>query len=159
MSFFSFRHKKYIQTVIPFLFIVTFLLSACNSVTTLHIKPFSSDGCSLFPDRSLMDSTDWCNCCFEHDIRYWQGGTERERAQADSIFKQCILEKTGKIKLAELMYRGVRLGGSPYFPTWYRWGYGWNYNRGYKALNKSEKKEVYLQLQKDLNKKNTKVCH
>ncbi len=103
-----------------------------------------------------MDSTDWCLCCYEHDIRYWQGGTERERAQADSIFKQCILEKTGNRQLAELMYRGVRLGGSPAFPTWYRWGYGWNYRRGYKALTPAEKKEVRLQLQ---NKKNTNVCH
>ncbi len=158
MKFLS-RQKRISQTAILFLFVVAFLLKACNFATTGHIKPFSSDGCSLFPDRSLIDSTDWCLCCYEHDLRYWQGGTEQERAQADSIFKQCILEKTGNRQLAEVMYRGVRLGGSPSFPTWYCWGYGWDYRRGYKALTPAEKKEVRLQFQKKQTKKNTNVCH
>jgi hypothetical protein len=37
------------------------------------------------------------------------------------------------------MYRGVRAGGTPYLPTPYRWGYGWRYLRGYKALTEAEK--------------------
>ena len=36
------------------------------------------------------------------------------------------------------MYEGVRFGGSPYFYNWYRWGYGWSYDRKYQALNASE---------------------
>ncbi len=98
-------------------------------------------------------------CCFEHDLSYWQGGTEQNRAQADSVFKQCILKKTGSKKLAELMYQGVRLGGSPWFPTWYRWGYGWKYRRGYKALTEAEKKEVRKQLQIYFNRKNRLTPH
>ncbi|MCH7505772.1 MAG: hypothetical protein IID60_00515 [Proteobacteria bacterium] len=42
--------------------------------------------------------------------------------------------------LATLMYEGVRLGGSPYFYTWYRWGYGWDYDRKYQALTPGERK-------------------
>lgn len=38
------------------------------------------------------------------------------------------------------MRAGVGLGGSPYFPTDFRWGYGWSYVRGYKALTDEEKK-------------------
>lgn len=36
------------------------------------------------------------------------------------------------------MYEGVRFGGSPYFYNWYRWGYGWGYDRKYAALSKAE---------------------
>ena len=36
------------------------------------------------------------------------------------------------------MYLGVRMGGSPYFKNWYRWGYGWSYQRKYQALTEEE---------------------
>jgi len=113
------------------------LLNSCTSTKTL--KPFSSDGCSLFPDRSLIDKEDWGECCFEHDKAYWQGGTEDDRKLADKRFKDCILEKTQDKTLADMMYIGVRFGGSPNFPTWYRWGYGWNYRRNYAPLSEAEK--------------------
>jgi hypothetical protein len=102
------------------------------------LSDFTSDGCSLFPDRSLINSDDWCDCCFEHDIAYWKGGTEEERLAADVALRECILEKTGNKELADLMYEGVRLGGSPYFYNWYRWGYGWSYERKYQALTPEE---------------------
>lgn len=102
------------------------------------LADFSSDGCSLFPDRSLINADDWCDCCFEHDIAYWKGGTEEERLAADIALRECILEKTGNAELAELMYEGVRFGGSPYFYNWYRWGYGWSYERKYQALTPEE---------------------
>jgi len=112
--------------------LITFNTS-CSSNKIL--KPFTSDGCSLFPDRSLINEDEWGDCCFEHDIAYWQGGTKEEREQADKLFKECILSKTQDEVLTNTMYVGVRFGGNPYFPTWYRWGYGWNYQRGYAPLN------------------------
>lgn len=102
------------------------------------LSDFSSDGCSLFPDRSLITADDWCECCFEHDIAYWKGGTEEERLAADVALRECIIEKTGNQELADLMYEGVRFGGSPYFYNWYRWGYGWSYERKYQALTPEE---------------------
>ena len=45
------------------------------------------------------------------------------------------------------MLAGVRVGGSPYFPTTYRWGFGWPYPRGYKALNNDEIIEVQHMLE------------
>jgi len=100
----------------------------------------------MFPDRSLINEDDWCECCFEHDVAYWQGGTKEDRDAADERFKNCILKKTGDEFLAELMFIGVRLGGSPFLPAWYRWGYGWNYLRGYRALNAEEQKIVQEKL-------------
>ena len=67
------------------------------------------------------------------------GGTEEERLAADVALQQCIMEKTGNKELADLMYAGVRFGGSPYFYNWYRWGYGWSYDRKYKPLTAEER--------------------
>ena len=112
------------------------LIAACSSDSEL--QPFSSDGCSLFPDASLITGEDWCSCCFEHDIAYWRGGTRTERESADAQLKDCVLRKTGDEALATMMHEGVRLGGSPYFYNWYRWGYGWSYERKYRALTVQE---------------------
>ncbi len=54
------------------------------------------------------------------------------------MLKQCVSQKTGDEALANVMYEGVRIGGSPYFYNWYRWGYGWPYDRKYKALTEDE---------------------
>lgn len=104
-----------------------------------QLSDFISDGCSLFPDSSLINADDWCACCLEHDIAYWKGGTEAERLAADQALRDCVLEATGDVHLSEAMYLGVRMGGSPYFKNWYRWGYGWNYQRKYQALTQKER--------------------
>jgi len=83
----------------------------------------------------------WVECCIKHDIAYWQGGTHEERLQADQELEQCV-SKVGEPEIARLMLAGVRVGGSPYFPTSYRWGYGWPYPRGYQELTADEKEEV-----------------
>lgn len=121
---------KLLRYLFPILFI------GCSQ--KMELKSFKSDGCSLFPDRNIITKLDWCECCFEHDISYWQGGTKEDREDADIRLRECVFEKTGDEKLAELMYRGVRFGGSTYFPNWYRWGYGWDYSRKYKPLTKEE---------------------
>jgi len=124
----------------------TFCLFLCISISACsndsELSPFSSDGCSLFPDSSVITKKDWCVCCFQHDLAYWQGGTEQQRENADTELKQCVLEKTGDETLAKVMYDGVRFGGSPYFYNWYRWGYGWPYERKYQALTDNELEQV-----------------
>lgn len=113
----------------------------------LKISPFRSDGCSLFPDGTIKDRNLWCDCCLEHDIAYWRGGTEEERIKADEALKSCVEKKTGSPELAQVMYQGVRLGGSPAFLTWYRWGYGWPYGRGYEPLTEAERKSIDKRLE------------
>ena len=112
------------------------LTTGCSSEQQL--SAFSSDGCSLFPDSSIITDADWCSCCFVHDIAYWKGGTEAEREAADRALQACVEEKTGNSLLARGMYEGVQAGGSPYFYNWYRWGYGWGYERKYQALTPDE---------------------
>lgn len=122
------------------------LIPVCCFGSEKKISDFISDGCTLFPDSSQILETDWCECCFEHDIAYWQGGTEEERLKADKALLDCVLKKTGSEKIAKVIYSGVRFGGSPYFYNWYRWGYGWGYHRKYKKISKDEKKQVEMKL-------------
>ena len=102
-----------------------------------NILPFSTDGCSMFPDGSFQAKTLWQTCCIEHDKAYWRGGTYAERKAADKALKECVAN-VGQPKIAKLMLHGVRIGGSPYWYTPFRWGYGWPYLRGYKALTQQE---------------------
>ena len=97
-------------------------LSGCAS--TNELAEFTSDGCSLFADGTLQDHRLWCDCCFAHDLAYWRGGSAAQREEADLTLRACVLERTANPALAEIMYEGVRFGGSPVFPSWYRWGYG-----------------------------------
>lgn len=128
--------------------LLAFLICLCACSTRQEISDFKSDGCSLFPDRSLILNADWCESCFQHDLAYWKGGAEAERLAADQALRDSVLAKTGNAELAEFMYHGVRFGGSPYFYNWYRWGYGWSYDRKYQALTDSEKAQVAEKLEK-----------
>ena len=122
------------------LLLLVVMLTACSGDGEL--KAFTSDGCSLFPDASLIDEADWCRCCYIHDISYWKGGTAEQREAADRALQQCVAAATGDDTLAFMMYEGVKFGGSPYFYNWYRWGYGWDYERKYQALTPAEEEQA-----------------
>ena len=119
------------------------VLLACLVGTTHadEIKPFTSDGCSAFPDGTLEQQDLWLKCCVDHDKAYWKGGTDQQRLDADENLRSCVAD-VGKPMIAELMQAGVRVGGSPYLPAQFRWGYGWPYLRGYKALTEEEKAQI-----------------
>lgn len=117
-------------------------LSACGggrARPVAELAPFTSDGCSLFPDGTPKDRFRWCDCCLSHDLVYWQGGSAEERKLADAALRDCVLVRTDDQALAETMYLGTRAGGDPAFPTWYRWGYGWPHGRGYQSLSDLER--------------------
>ncbi len=115
------------------------LLSLCSpGMAQDTLRPFTTDGCSLFPDQSLISKTDWCGCCIQHDFAYWRGGNAEARLRADQELSACVLRVSEDKALSELMLAGVRTGGGPYFFTPYRWGYGWAYGRGYAELTPEE---------------------
>lgn len=111
-----------------------------------ELKPFTSDGCSVFPDGTLMQNELWLECCIEHDKAYWQGGSYQQRLAADEALQVCV-EQVGEEEIALIMLAGVRAGGSPYFPMSYRWGYGWPYPKFYGQLTEQEKIQVEKQWQ------------
>nr|WP_237057534.1 FAD-binding oxidoreductase [Microbulbifer sediminum] len=106
-----------------------------------EIKPFTSDDCSLFPDGTYEADTLWLDCCRAHDLAYWQGGTYRQRLEADRELEACVAD-AGEPGIGRLMLAGVRVGGSPFLPTSFRWGYGWPYQRGYGPLSDEERSAV-----------------
>jgi hypothetical protein len=122
------------------IFICIFLISGCaNQRTTESLRPFESDGCSLFPDncKNVLP------CCLAHDLVYWQGGEREKKHQADTNLKHCVAKISGDSTLAGLMYTGVLIGGNPIWPTHFRWGYGWPYRlKGYQELTEAENASI-----------------
>jgi len=118
-----------------------FLLLLLASVSASEIRPFESDGCSTFPNGTIWQNELWLACCTAHDYAYWQGGTFQERLAADQELEACV-SAVGEPEIARLMLAGVRVGGTPYLPTMFRWGYGWPYPRGYKALSDEERQQI-----------------
>lgn len=111
-----------------------------------ELKPFTTDGCSSFPDGTIEQQSLWVECCIRHDLAYWKGGTYEERLSSDNALAACVTN-IGEPEIASVMLAGVRVGGSPYFPTYFRWGYGWPFPRGYKSLSASEKQQVRVRLE------------
>ena len=144
-DFLKFMQSKYMIgrfMRISLAFTLTFVfLFLSKTVSAENIKPFTTDGCSVFPDGTLEHKELWLSCCTAHDYAYWQGGTYQERLVADQQLQQCVA-KVGAPKVAKLMLAGVRVGGSPYLPTPFRWGYGWSYPRGYKVLTTEEINQI-----------------
>jgi len=118
-----------------FLILFTFQTNADD------LKPFISDGCSSFPDGTFGQKKLWLACCQQHDFDYWKGGTYQDRLDSDKALKVCVA-KVGQPEIALLMLAGVRVGGTPYLPTKFRWGYGWSYPRFYGELTKPELQQV-----------------
>ncbi len=85
-----------------------------------HPPGFESDGCTAFPDGNYRD------CCEEHDLDYYKGGSFKERRASDKRLYSCVKSKPGwKNKYrAPMIYLGVRVFGTAWLPTRFRWGFG-----------------------------------
>jgi len=118
-----------------------FILMYSSVLLAEEIEPFTTDGCSSFPDGTIEQQSLWTHCCVQHDLAYWKGGTYQQRLEADEALSSCVY-KVGEKEIAELMLAGVRVGGTPYLPTSFRWGYGWPFPKVYKALTENEKQKV-----------------
>jgi len=111
------------------------------TASAAELRPFTSDGCSAFPDGTYEEERLWQICCIAHDYAYWMGGTKQDRENADLDLQTCVAS-VGQPEVAALMLTGVRVGGTPYLPTKFRWGYGWPWFRGYKELSEAELQQV-----------------
>ena len=87
---------------------------------------FTTDGCTRSPDDG------YAACCIVHDIAYWCGGSAEDRKEADGSLERCLDEKGSG--LGGVYYFGTRVGGMPWLPTPWRWGYGWEWPKGYESL-------------------------
>lgn len=85
---------------------------------------FSSDGCTMWPDKT--DGKDIYPACFLHDLKYWAGypNEDVERLAADAELMIDVARIRQSTKMAELMFQGVRLGGTGSFKLSFSWGFG-----------------------------------
>jgi hypothetical protein len=114
---------KYIILTLALLFVFSLnAFAQTDSKPAPNIVPanFKSDNCSLFPD------CDYADCCVEHDLAYFSGGSWKMRWRADKKLFKCVAAKKGfQHKLiAPVMWAGVRVFGVPFLPTPFRWGFG-----------------------------------
>lgn len=122
-------------------FIATFIICFSLQAQAGKLKPFTSDGCSSFPDGTRNQQNLWLDCCRKHDFDYWKGGTYAQRLDSDKALNVCV-SQVGEPEIALLMLAGVRVGGSPFFPTKFRWGYGWPYPKFYGELSQKELEQI-----------------
>lgn len=128
--------------------LIAFCLLLSGTSLADSLKPFSSDGCSAFPDGTVKQNELWLSCCQKHDFDYWKGGSYQERLASDNALEACVAG-VGEPEIALLMLAGVRVGGSPFWPTRFRWGYGWPYPKLYGPLTASELEQVEKLTDKD----------
>jgi hypothetical protein len=107
------------------------VLSSSSSLALAPVpklKPFISDGCTGFVDGTWDRPDLWKHCCFEHDLRYWFGGTERSLDSTDLELRSCVLDVAGE-SWANAIYRGVRLGHHSPVKSKFHWSWGWTPKR------------------------------
>lgn len=111
--------------LLSFILAVSALSIAAQTKTALVAQQmipenFESDGCTHFPNGDYLD------CCFQHDLAYYNGGSWMQRWRADGQLRKCVAAKNGwwHKPVSVIMWGGVRIGGLPFLPTPYRWGFG-----------------------------------
>ena len=131
--------KNLILLILFLLAFGAFEVSATSSAPKL--QKFETDYCTMFVDGTKDKPEAFKQCCFDHDLRFWFGGSEVQRDLADSKLKECV-EKTGHTLIAKMMYYAVRAGKHSPIKNQYQWGWGWTPFEGYKPLSKDQKKVV-----------------
>lgn len=115
----------------------------------LRLKPFETDGCTMFADGTYSKPALWKHCCTEHDLRYWFGGSESDMDATDIRLRSCV-EKAAGPKWAKVIYTGVRAGHHSPVKNKYQWNWGWSTPREKKPLTPAEVGYVITEL-KELN--------
>lgn len=115
-------------TIIALCFLSSYGHSKGQTKKAPVLAPFSTDGCSRFPNG--LGQGEWLNCCELHDIAYWAGvGEASAKEVADHDLHLCLKEQDRDF-LSWLIPFGVRAAEGINFTslvkTPFRWGYGWN---------------------------------
>lgn len=117
------------------LFILLSLIFSANTFAMEEetaLFPFSTDGCSMYPNQNFHG--DWLHCCIAHDIKFWYGGTKAEKKKADKELSQCVSNATNRAH-GEIMRAGVTIGGNPsHLKLPWEWGYGWYISKKFDRL-------------------------
>lgn len=126
--------------------LVIVILGLYSSISfSNELKPFFTDGCTMFVDGTKERPDLWRHCCVEHDLRYWFGGSQKDLDSTDLRLKSCVNEVAGPT-WAELIYTGVRMGHHSPVKNKTHWSWGWTKERANTALNTEEVKYIIDEL-------------
>ena len=115
------------------------------------LRPFQTDGCTRFPDGRPDHQKLWRDCCVQHDLYLWAGGSKEERLAVDRQLKECVISKGAPVP-AWVMYLGVRIGAqSPVRYKEMEWGNAWTapgnpVRPRYLSLNSVEMHAIFTQI-------------
>lgn len=112
-----------------------------------QLKPFESDACTMFSNGTVTQPKLWEHCCFEHDLRYWFGGSKSDVDASDLELRSCVKKVAGQ-RWANLIYNGVRTGHSSPVKSKYAWSWGWDPSRDLNPLSNEEIEYVKSELSK-----------
>ncbi len=82
-----------------------------------------SGGMSMLWKKATGELPPWEGCCDLHDNDYVSGGTKKQRLDSDIRLLACVATN-GHPFWAMGIFIAVRLGGVPWLPTPWRWGFG-----------------------------------
>lgn len=119
---------------------IFFVIGAASLSEASSLRPFTSDGCSSSPD-GMSAKLEFLQCCVQHDLHYWKGGTAEQKQSADLEFKSC-LDKNTNPTVTSIYYNSVRVGGNAKLGAPWSWGYGWTSSRAYAPHTPSESLEI-----------------
>nr|BDT27679.1 FAD-binding oxidoreductase [Bacteriovorax sp. HI3] len=125
--------------------LLSLVIMAPSLKAELKLKPFETDGCTMFADGTYSKPGLWKHCCTEHDLRYWFGGSENDMDQADLRLRSCV-EKAAGPKWGYVIYTGVRAGHHSPIKNKYQWNWGWEVAREKKPLTPAEVGYVITEL-------------
>ena len=119
------------------LFVLSISIFANAQETPKVLQTFEDDGCTQFIDGPSNKPDLWAHCCFEHDLRYWFGGTKQDKKFSDIQLRECVKDVAGNF-WANLIYNGVTLGGFSPVKFKYVWSWGWEPKRDNVSLTSDE---------------------
>ena len=123
----------------------TFFIGNSSEAASLKLKPFETDGCTLFIDGTPRQPGLWRPCCVEHDLRYWFGGSKEDMDQTDFRLKACVQNVAGE-QWARTIYTGVRAGHYSPIKNKFAWNWGWFTKREKSPLTNEEIKIIQSEL-------------
>ena len=122
--------------------LVIFIALISSQAHSTQLSSFETDYCTGFSEGpSAKKPRLWADCCLAHDMRYWFGGTKKQRKRADVILRQCVKRKSNQ-HWANLMYLGVTIGHASPIKHKHAWGWGWNDGVKFRNLTPQEWKLV-----------------
>lgn len=128
-----------------FVFLFLMLIHSLEAKSNQTLREFRTDYCTLFPEGTQENPDLWAHCCFAHDLRYWFGGSMKNRDEADLHLRACVAEVARK-EIADLIYDSVKAGHLSPIKHKFSWGWGWRPVITNRPLTRAEKKIVHERL-------------